>query len=250
MKRALILLLVLLAASIFLHAKRTIKITPLKDNVKKVYVSVEAQSMFNFLENLKYPNKNSGITFCVTPSIRVDYYLGSYFFVGGGLAFNTTGGDHYFISSRFDNLEGFKASQEVRRIMSVSYVEMPLYAKVQSNYMDNWAVQGLLGFSWGVKVMASRKDTYSEFTYSKDNVEYLNGAYEETDKLRKKASLFNVAGIVEVRALYRATNKLQLFVGTGYQGGLVNILSKKYTGDEEFHKGKPGQVIVSAGIVF
>ena len=58
-----------------------------------------------------------------------------------------------------------------------------------------------------------------------------------------------MSGIIEIRALYRSTDKLQLFVCAGYQG-LVNMLSKKHANNEEFHNGKPGQVVVSAGIVF
>ena len=82
MKR-IILCVVFLATLLGVSAKRSVDIDLLKNVTKKVYVSVEAQSMFNFLEGLKLPHKNNGITFCVTPSIRVDCYLGSYFFVGG-----------------------------------------------------------------------------------------------------------------------------------------------------------------------
>jgi hypothetical protein len=234
-------------------AKKPVKIDLLKDIKKKVYVSVEAQCMFNFLEGLKLPYKNDGITFCVTPSIKVDYYLGSYFFVGGGLAFNTAGGDYEFLSSRINDMSqlGFSSSGTACRTMSVSYIELPVYVKVQSNYMNNWAVQGLLGFSWGVKVISSYKDIYDDFVYKNGTHEYLNGKYEQTGALGKKASLWTVAGIAEVRALYRATDKLQLFIGVGYQGGLANIMSKKNTPNtEEFHNGKPGQIIVSGGIVF
>jgi hypothetical protein len=232
-------------------AKKPVDISRLKDITKKVYVSVEVQSMFNFLENPK-PHKNDGITFCVTPSIRVDYYLGSYFFVGGGLSFNTAGGRYDFISSRMNGISDFSFSEVARRTMSVSYIEMPVYVKVQSNYMNNWAVQGLLGFSWGIKVLSSYKDVYSGFTHTNVGNQdlKLKCKYEEGGALGKRASLWTVSGIIEVRALYRATDKLQLFVGAGYQAGFANILSKKNTVDEEFHSGKPGQVVVSAGIVF
>jgi hypothetical protein len=250
MKR-IILCVVFLAALLGVSAKRSVDIDLLKNVTKKVYVSVEVQSMFNFLEGLKLPHKNNGITFCVTPSIRVDYYLGSYFFVGGGLSFNTAGGRYDFASSRIDSIpSGFTSSGVASRTMSISYIEMPIYVKVQSNYMNNWAVQGLLGFSWGVKVISSYRDVYPEFTYTNSGHKYLDGKYEERGALGKKASLWTVSGIIEIRALYRSTDKLQLFVGAGYQAGLVNMLSKKHANNEEFHNGKPGQVVVSAGIVF
>jgi hypothetical protein len=252
MKRIIICVIFFISLSA-VFAKRQVKIDRLKDITKKVYVSVEAQSMFNFLEGLKLPFKNNGITFCVTPSIKVDYYLGSYFFVGGGVSFNTAGGDYEFLSSRINDMSslGFSSSGIASRTISVSYIELPFYVKIQSNYMNNWAVQGLLGFSWGVRVLSSYKDVYSDFTYTNNQIRYLNGKYEEQGSLGKKASLWTVSGIAEIRALYRAMEKLQLFVGIGFQGGLANILSKKNTANEqEFHSGKPGQAVVSAGIVF
>ncbi|MDR1739365.1 MAG: outer membrane beta-barrel protein [Bacteroidales bacterium] len=250
-----LLLSVLLFSCSFLHAKKgaPAQITRLDQLTKKVYVSIEALSTFNFWQNLQKPYGNDGIIFCVTPSIRVDYYLGSYFFFGGGFSYNTTGGKYYFPSSRINDLPHLSSEIDASRRVSVSYIEMPLYIKVQSNYINNWAVQGLIGFSWGVKIRSLYSDVYYNVKYTNDAGAVLfNGhTYTEEGNFGKKASLWNVGALAEIRALYRATEKLQLFVGAGYQAGLTNTLSKKnMTTEDGFHKGKPGQVIVSAGLVF
>ncbi len=259
-QRIILLLSVILFSCSFLHAKKgtPAQITRLDELTKKVYVSIEALSTFNFWQNLKLPYANDGVIFRVTPSIKVDYYLGSYFFVGAGLSYNSTGGKYEFSSSRIDSIQGFSSDGVVNRRVSVSYIEMPIYVKVQSNYMNNWAVQGLIGFSWGVKITSSYRDIYDNIKYTDNSGKILlggegdpKGTYTESGKFSKKASLWNVGALAEIRALYRATEKLQLFVGAGYQGGLTNTLSKKnMTTEDGFHKGKPGQVVISAGIVF
>ncbi|MEG1497809.1 MAG: outer membrane beta-barrel protein [Bacteroidales bacterium] len=223
---------------------------------KLVYTSIQLTPLINWYANINRPFDREGVRVTVTPALTVDFNLGHHMFLGTGLVFNTTGGRLSYPADYINahQEDGFKAYSDKTRSYAISYIEIPIQFKAQTNPFgsSSWAFFGSLGVHFGVKVRAIYKDLYKDFKYEdvQDGI-LIEGNLLKEGKLGKTANLWNVSGVLKMGVSCQAFKAVGFTMGLEYHYGFTNTLSTKHERPDGVRaKVKNQQMGVFLGIVF
>ncbi len=232
--------------------------SPLARQGKLVYVSFDVAPVFNWYANIARPFDRKGCRVIVNPTLSVDFDLGYYMLLGTGVSFNTTGGRLQFPSDYVNQYEssGFSSYNQVLRSYTVSYIEIPLVFRVQSDDMNGWRVFGSVAGHFGVRVLAKYRDTYDDFAYRPPLTDapqspLIDGTLIREGKFNKQTNLWSVALGLKFGASYQVADALALRFGIGYRYGFLDAFTKRHEQPNGIYPHmKPQQFEIFAGITF